>query len=140
MPTHKDEKACFSRVGVEYDHEDYALTFSDCQNLQLLRQKLLRTSSVLDACLDVTSGCADHCIRLTNMKLADPSGRGLSEIVYYKRQLLQHRQTIGRITQQAAEAGRLVSDLFSAFFTPFVISFDNKCLARSIAIQDPRIP
>lgn len=108
-PTHKDEKACFSRVGIDYD-QDFALTFSDCQNLQLLRQKLLRTASVLDACLDVTSGCADHCIRLTNMKLVDSSGRGLSEIEYYKRQLLQHRRTIGRITQQAAGAGRLVSD------------------------------
>lgn len=139
MATHQDEKACFSRVGVDYD-QDYALAFSDCQNLQLLRQKLLRTSSVLDACLDVISGCADHYIRLTNMKLVDSSGRGLSEIEYYKRQLLQHRHTIGRITQQSAETGRLVSDLSSTFFTPFMISFNNKCLARSIAVQDPRIP
>jgi hypothetical protein len=133
MPTYKDEKACFSRVGIEYDH-DYKLTFSDCQNLQLLRQKLLRASSVLDACLDVTSGCADHCIRLTNMKLVDSSGRGLSEIEYYKRQLMQHRHTISRITLQAEGAGHLVSDLSSAFSTPFVISFNNKYIARSTAI------
>jgi ABC-type anion transport system duplicated permease subunit len=74
------------------------------------------------------------------MKLVDSSGRGLSEIEYYKRQLLQHRHTIGRITQQAAEAGHLVSDLSSTFFMSFVISFNNKFLARSTAIQDPRIP
>jgi hypothetical protein len=117
MPTHKDEKACFSRVGVDYD-QDYALTFSDCQNLQLLKQKLLRTSSVLDACLDVASGCANHCIWLTDMKLVDSSGRELSEVEYYKRQLTQHRHTIGRFTQQAAEAGHLVSDISSAFSRP----------------------
>lgn len=74
------------------------------------------------------------------MKLIGSSERGLSEIEYYKRQLLQHRHTIGRITQQAAEAGRLVSDLSLKFFTSFVVSFNNKCLAGSIAIQDPRIP
>lgn len=74
------------------------------------------------------------------MKLIDSSGRGLSEIEYYKRQLLQHRHTISRITQQAAETGHLVSELSSRFFTPFMISFNNKCLVRSIAIQDPRIP
>ena len=108
MTTHKDEKACFSRVSFDFD-QDYALTFSDCQNLQLLRQKLLRTSSVLDACLDVISGCADHYIRLINMKLVNSSECQLSEIEYYKSQLLQYRHAIDRIIQQAAEAGHLVS-------------------------------
>lgn len=135
-PTHKAEKACFSRVGIDYD-QDFVITFSDCQNLQLLRQKLLRTASILEACLDVTSGCADHCIRLTSMNFVDSSDRVLSEIEYYKRQLLQHRHTVGRITQQAAEAGRLVSDSSSTFLTSYLISFNNERLARSIAIQDP---
>lgn len=114
----KDEKACFSRVDIDYD-QDYALTFSDCQDLQLLRQKLHRTSSVLDACLDVANGCADHCTLLTNMKLVDFSGRMLSELEYYKRQLIRHRHTISRISQQAAEAGHLVSHLSSAIFSPW---------------------
>lgn len=49
-------------------YQDYTIAFSDCQNLQLLQQKLLRTSTVLDGYWDVARGCAEHCVGETGSK------------------------------------------------------------------------
>ncbi|KAL4953186.1 hypothetical protein BDW69DRAFT_165851 [Aspergillus filifer] len=54
-----DEKACFSKV----DHTPkggFQVSFSDCQNLQIHRQRLLQASIVLDHYIDLISRLADE--------------------------------------------------------------------------------
>ena len=107
LSTFKDDKACFSRVGTAYD-QDYTVTFADCQNLQLLRQKLLRTSSVLDSSLDVAKGCANHCLDLVGLKIVASSTQAVAEIENHIEQLKRYRQMIDRIIQQSAGTNHLV--------------------------------
>ena len=94
----EDEKACFSSVDRNFTH-DYSVTFLDSQNLQLFRQKLLRTSTVLDSCLDVVEGCEAHCRRLISAKITDIGEHCLTEITIYTRQIHYHRRELHGIIQ-----------------------------------------
>lgn len=105
----KDDKACFSKVD-SIDDEDYAVAFSDSQDLQMLRQKLLRAASVLHSGLTVAKGCAEYCDQLGEV-ISDATGRkSLAEIGYYIQQLEIHSQSITRIIHQSEGTNQLVGD------------------------------
>ena len=112
----EDEKACFSSVDRDFSH-DYSVTFLDSQNLQLFRQKLLRTSTVLDSCLDVIKGCEAHCRRLISANRTDIGEHCLTEITIYSRQLPYHRRDLHRIIQYSSGTSKLVCSvhIFAAF-------------------------
>ncbi len=104
----KDEKACFSRVGKQFQH-DYAVTFEDCQRVQNLREKLLRTIVVLDAHLEVANGCEMHCRTLASSKLG-PMGLNLSsELDSHSAQLRTHRRNVANILERSKGTLDLVS-------------------------------
>ena len=103
----EDEKACFSSVDSDLTH-DYSVTFLDSQNLQLFRQKLLRTSTVLDSCLDVIKGCEAHCRRLINVKSTDIGEHCLTEITIYTRQINHQSRELHRIIQYSSGTSKLV--------------------------------
>lgn len=103
----QDEKACFSKVNHSLIN-DFSVTLLDSQNLQLLQKKLLRTSSVLDSCLDVLKGCETHCRKLVTLNVASSGEQYLVEIMVYKKQIQGHRRELHRITQQSFGTSKLV--------------------------------
>ncbi len=104
----KDEKACFSRVGKQFQH-DYAVTFEDSQRVQNLREKLLRTIVVLDAHLEVANGCEMHCRTLASSMLG-PMGLNLSsELDAHSAQLRTHRRNVANILERSRGILDLVS-------------------------------
>ena len=109
----KDDKACFSKVD-STDDKDYAVAFSDSQDLQMLRQKFLRAASTLYSCLTVVETCASYCSQFSNVT-SDVSGRRpMVEINFYIQQLQIHSQSITRSIHQLEGTNQLVGDLMSA--------------------------
>ena len=68
----QDEKACFSRVG-KIHHHDYAVSFSDGQDLQGLQRQFLRTLVVLESTIDIVKGCRSHVEDLRSWGIDIPS-------------------------------------------------------------------
>jgi len=85
-----DEKACFSQVGRKHKY-DYSVTFADSQKLQLLRQKLLRTISILDSCLGVVKGCQTCCVESDSLNPTFSSTAIYAEFQTYAEQIRYHR-------------------------------------------------
>ena len=81
--------------------------------MQLLQNKLRRTSSVLDSCLDIAREVKNHAMRLTDLGIAKLDKENYSEIEVYVNQLMQHRRSIRRIIKQSKGAKCLVCSLFS---------------------------
>lgn len=103
----QDEKACFSIVGRNFSH-DFSVSFQDSQDLQLLRQKLLRTSTVLDSCLEVVKGCEIHCRKLISLNITATGEQSLAEIDVYAKQMQGHRLELHRIIQYSLGTSKLV--------------------------------
>lgn len=99
-------------MGVEYEH-DYGVAFADCQNLQLLHQKLLRTSVILDSCLDTMRACENHFAHLTSLKREPVFEEGIAEVKAYASQIEHCRRTISRILQQSLGTNHLVCPLIT---------------------------
>lgn len=108
----QDEKACFSRVGRACKH-DYSVIFSDLQNLQLLRTKLLRIASTIDSFLTVIQGCKNHCRRLDELKLVPLDEQVIAGFELYERETKGHQRSIGRIIDQSQGTGDLVCILLN---------------------------
>lgn len=65
--TELDEKSCFSRLPHNpASGPNFPITLSDLQCLQLLRQKLLRTSTVLDQCFSLSQSLSSHSSLLSS--------------------------------------------------------------------------
>ena len=96
----KDEKARFSRVG-QFCAHDYAVTFSDSQRVQNIRERLLRAIVVLDANLEVVSGCKAHCRALSNTRIGLMPQVLTSELEAYSAQLRSCRGTVVAILEQS---------------------------------------
>ena len=107
----KDEKACFSRVGKQFQH-DYAGTFEDSQRVQNLREKLLRTIVVLDTHLEVVNGCEIHCQSLVSTRLGPVGLNMSSEIDAHSAQLRTHRRNVANILERSRGTLDLVSQSF----------------------------
>ncbi|CAF9914376.1 MAG: hypothetical protein HETSPECPRED_001965 [Heterodermia speciosa] len=95
-----NNKACFSRVGIDYRH-DYSVTFLDCQDLQLLQQKLERTSKVLEANLAVARGCATNLARLTSPCTAKVEALNMADAENSIEQLQSNIRRIRSIIKQS---------------------------------------
>ena len=111
----KAEKAWFSKLEVGGDFmertlTDFAVTFSDIQELQQLQQKLLRMSMVLNSCLEVASHLEGHCQRLIAINdIKYPSGLVLKAIKNYMTDVKIHKQSLAMIKQSLEGTEGLVS-------------------------------
>ena len=111
----KAEKAWFSKleVGGEFMGRmltDFAVTFSDIQELQQLQQKLLRTSMVLNSCLEIASHLEGHYQKLIAMNdIKCPSGLVLKALKNYMTDVKIHEQSLAMIKQSLEGTEKLVS-------------------------------
>ena len=111
----KDEKACFSRVDDSRQH-DYCISFSDCQNLHLLQNKLLKTASAVDLCLDVLRGCKQHYQELATFGIFCPSVDILSNLKTHKCNFIAIRRNLDRILERSHGISSLVRVRVSQVF------------------------
>lgn len=124
----KAEKAWFSKleVGGEFTGRtltDFAVAFSDIQELQQLQQKLLRMSMVLNSCLEVASHLEGHCQRLiARSDIKFPSGLVLKAIKNYTTDIKIHEKSLAMIKQSLEGTERLVSR------TIFITSLPEKSI------------
>jgi hypothetical protein len=107
----QDDKACFSRVGIKKAY-DYSLTFADMQKLQLLRQKILRTLSVLDACLAVAKGCERLCQRLDALKVTTANEMIFAGLMAYEDEINRHRRGLTTLLDYSSGTATLVCPPF----------------------------
>jgi hypothetical protein len=103
----QNDKACFSRVGILKEH-DYSLTFSDIQELQFFRQKLLRVLSVLDSCSAVAKGCERHCRQLHTLKATLSNDMVLDGLQNYADQIDRYRRNITTLMEYSSGTSNLV--------------------------------
>ena len=93
---------------------DFAVTFSDIQELQQLQQKLLRTSMVLDSCLKVAGHLESHCQRFSAIDDTRYSScLILAAIKNYTADVKIHEQSLVMIKQSLQGTEKLVSLKFS---------------------------
>ena len=146
----KAEKAWFSKleVGGEFTGRtliDFAVIFSDIQELQQLQQKLLRMSMVLNSCLEVASHLKGYCQRLIAISdIIFPSGLVLKAIKNYTTDIKIHEKSLAMIKQSLEWTERLVkwtifipslpkkvSLLANSTFFPAIVERDTHFLQRS---------
>lgn len=96
---------------------DYAVSFADCQQLQLLRQKALKASMVLAVCLDMARDCTDHCRRLARLQRTRPNQQILEEIKSYTRKLRNVQRSTNSILQRSQGTAVLVRTPSQAYYT-----------------------
>lgn len=95
-------------MGVEHRH-DYSVTFLDCQDLELLQEKLLMTSKVIDTNLAVARGCAAHIARLVNQHYIQAESFRTMEVENYINQLETSARRIKCTIEQSDRISNLVS-------------------------------
>lgn len=128
-PFKKAEKACFSKleIGGELTGRtmtDFVVTFSDIQELQQLQQKLLRTSMVLNSCLEVASHLESHCQRLSAVNDFEyPSGLVLKAIRNYMTDVKIHEQSLAMIKRSLQGTENLVSQTIFIPSLPKKVSY-----------------
>ncbi|KAI9785127.1 MAG: hypothetical protein M1839_000765 [Geoglossum umbratile] len=137
-----DDKACFSRIGERPSH-DYSVTFADTQKLQLLRQKLLRTLSVLGSCLAIAKGCESHC-----HKLGAPDTAGNDQVLLgleiYTSRIKLHQSNVTAILQYSTGTTSLLSKIME-YRNNEVTTKTNEAMQDSldvlsrIAVQSTRV-
>jgi hypothetical protein len=102
-----------------------------------LRQKLLRTSTVLESCLDVSRGCGNYFRRLEKLKVIASSQAGIAEIEVYISQLKGHCRTIKSIIQQSTGTWHLVRLSFLKLLILHTETNDSRAL-QLLKIQEFR--
>ncbi len=102
----QEEKAHFSKVGVECKH-DFPLVFQDYQLLQRLRKKLLKTRGFLEANLNVSNK-----YDLTAFAECDSSAGALG---WYNSQLDVSQRGVCHLLRNAEAVGETVSDFLSLY-------------------------
>ena len=85
------------------------MTFLDCQDLQLLQEKLLMTSKVIDTNLAVAIGCAAHIARLANQHIPESEYSPILEVESYINQLKTSARRIKCTIEQSDRISYLVS-------------------------------
>jgi hypothetical protein len=94
----QDEKASFSKIGMTSSH-DYLIGFSDMQALQRLRYKVLKTSSVLESCLNLAMRLKAHCCTLDESGCFTNNDHVIVSIETYAADIKVYQQNIGNIMQ-----------------------------------------
>jgi hypothetical protein len=110
----QDEKASFSTVGKECTH-DFSVEFSDSQSLHLLRQKLLRASSILDSCLGIIKGCENHSLQLRALRLISGENKAVSEFRAFTAKFNSHQRRVAILLQKSTGTASLVC-LYLTYF------------------------
>ncbi|KAF1990668.1 hypothetical protein K402DRAFT_201327 [Aulographum hederae CBS 113979] len=105
-----DRKACFSSVHTMAS-EDFTVSFTDCQNLQVLQQKIHKAITVLDCNFDIVRGCLAHCQRLIDSNLTSIGKQALAELETCYKQLEVHRREINRIHECSQGTARLLAQI-----------------------------
>lgn len=105
----QDEKACFTKIESQTLAHNYTVVFQDCQDLQLLRKKILRTSTVLNSVMAVILACKAHCRHLMEAKATWHGGEALIELAVCEKQLRWHQQEVSRLLQYSLGTFKLVS-------------------------------
>jgi hypothetical protein len=94
----QDEKACFSKIGMTPSH-DYLIGFSDMQALQLLRHKVLETSSMLESCSNLAMRLKAHCCALDESGRFTNNDHVIVSIETYAADIKVYQQNVGNIMQ-----------------------------------------
>lgn len=98
----------FSRVD-QKSHIDFSVTFSDCQEIQLLRKRLRSAQSALSGGLEVTSGYEDILIcRDTQECMSTDSRTMSSELKSYEAQLRAHLRSVTGLLDSSADDSNIV--------------------------------
>lgn len=79
---------------------DYAVVFADSQRTQNIRQRLLRTSAILDAGLDIAKGCAAHCRDIGHDSTWN-SHTVLLELEAYSSQIVSHKNIVTSLLEHS---------------------------------------
>lgn len=112
--TPQDEKACFSRVG-RPSKADFEIRFSDSQELQKLRKKMLRTRKVLEASVDIVgnweqlSRDLDACSSVRRAHGQAPFRPGYQQCRNLQSTLRYHLGIIAQLCDYSAHTEKLVS-------------------------------
>ncbi len=113
------DKACFLKIESSHKQGNNDVAFSDCQSLQLLRQKLLKIASILDSCLNVARRLKSDSDKLETLNLVSSSKALSSEISVYIEQFREHRRDLDRILEISQGTGSLVSLLSLSSYATF---------------------
>ncbi|KAL8853066.1 MAG: hypothetical protein Q9221_002096 [Calogaya cf. arnoldii] len=132
-----DEKACFSRVGRPYKN-DYAVMFEDSQRVQNIQEQLLRTMVVLNAHLEVVSGCKMHCRILGVRSQRCPSQDLVAELDDHSSELRIHRSAVNATLERSQGTLNLVGQLFKILELRNDESFTRKAAALHEDIEQLR--
>jgi hypothetical protein len=81
------------------DH--YAATFADSQRTQNIRQRLLRTLTLLDAGLEIANGCVAHCQEMESPELSGTAQAVLSELRVYSSQMRSHKNVVSSLVEHS---------------------------------------
>jgi hypothetical protein len=103
----KNEKACFSRVGRTHPH-DYAVSFSDTQELQYCYRKLLKAQNAIGSALDVASGLTSHCKQLVDLAVLPTGFEVLLQLELYTARLKNHKDSIVSLVAYSQGVSNLV--------------------------------
>lgn len=104
----KDEKACFTRVGRDFTHDDSAIS-ADNKRLQKIPERLLRTIVILNANIEVAKECELHYITLDDSNIGVPGQHLVSELQACSAKLRSHRWIVGALLEHSQGTLRLVS-------------------------------
>jgi hypothetical protein len=87
---------------------DYPIAFADKQKLQLLRQKLLRTLSILDSCSAVAKRLESHCQRLASLGFETGSDKVIADLESYGFDIEYHHRSVANLIQISSGTDGLV--------------------------------
>ncbi|KIW23674.1 uncharacterized protein PV07_11854 [Cladophialophora immunda] len=126
--TELDDKACFSRVGID-NPNDYPVAFADKQKLQRLRKKLLRTLSVLDSNISVIRSLKSQYQRGHGGPATEEWDLILEELDSHLAHCDRHRRNFATLMEETHGIDDLLSKILS-------FRNDRVHLRNSQAMQD----
>jgi hypothetical protein len=103
----QDEKACFSDVENAIT-DDYVITFTDVQRLQILRGKILRTSITLDSCLELADRLSAFCLQLEAQDLLPKASNITASVNLYAADIRNYQRNIAMVLQTLNSTADLV--------------------------------
>lgn len=104
----QDDKACYSRVG-KIVSQDYVVAFSDSQELQLSRKRLLRAFSAIESNLESLSGIRRHLDDLSVDSALSNHKQAQIELDQFQSRLKGHKRALHRLLELSSGTSNLVS-------------------------------
>ena len=104
---HQDEKALNSAVGRSCKL-DYAITFSDAQDLERVRRKLLKAGLILTSNVDVVRALKAHIRKVTQASGPSKVPNSLDVFDQYAASLEMHARTVKMLLKRLSGTSKLV--------------------------------